>query len=135
MRRLWAGSILALLAGGASAAPVAEPPFVVAFVVDTSGSVKAPELDRARRLADAILDALPAGSEIAVFRFDGQSRLVLPRTSRREDVRRALARLAPAGRKTALNDALFDGSKYVREAPGGRGAVVLITDGVDEDSA
>ena len=112
-----------------------DPPFVVALVVDTSGSVGAPDLERARRLAEELLDALPAGSEIAVLRFDDQARLVLPRTAHKEDVRRALARLAPAGRKTALNDALYDGSKYVRESPGGRGALVLITDGLDEDSA
>jgi len=113
----------------------AEPPFVVVLVVDTSGSVGAPELQRARRLADELLDGLPAGSEIAVFRFDDQAKLILPRTSRKQDVRRVLARLAPAGKKTALNDALYDGSTYVRAAPGGRGALVLITDGIDEDSA
>jgi hypothetical protein len=138
MSRRLVGLFAAVLGGfasGASPAPTASPPFVVALLVDTSGSVGAPELERARRLADALLDGLPSGSEIAVFRFDDQSKLVLPRTTRREDVRRALARLAPAGRKTALNDALFDGSKYVREAAGGRGAVVLLTDGVDEDSA
>jgi hypothetical protein len=138
MRLALVGVRVAMACGAmalAGPARAAEPPFVVALLVDTSGSVGAPELLRARRLAEDLLDGLPAGSEIAVFRFDDQAKLVLPRTTRKQDVRRALARLAPAGRKTALNDALYDGSKYVRETPGGRGALVLITDGVDEDSA
>jgi hypothetical protein len=134
MRAHFPGPILAALLAAAPA-PAAEPGYLVALVVDTSGSVAAPELDRARALADDLLDALPRGSEIAVFRFDDQVRLVQPRTARREDVKGALSRLTTSGRHTALHDALYDAAKYVRESPGGRGALVLITDGLDEDSA
>lgn len=134
MRACFPGRILAVLLA-APALPAADAGHVVALVVDTSGSVGAPELDRARGLADDLLDGLPGGSEIAVFRFDDQVRLVLPRTSRRDEVKQALARLRTSGRHTALYDALYDAAKYVRESPGGRGAVVLITDGLDEDSA
>jgi hypothetical protein len=134
MRAYFLGPILAVLSA-ALPVPAAEPGYLVALVVDTSGSVGAPELDRARALADDLLDALPRGSEIAVFRFDDQVRLVQPRTGRREEVKAALSRLAASGRHTALYDALYDAVRYVRESPGGRGALVLITDGLDEDSA
>ncbi|MET0552789.1 MAG: FHA domain-containing protein [Vicinamibacteria bacterium] len=134
MRASYLGLILAVLLAAAPA-PGAEPGYLVALVVDTSGSVGAPELDRARALVDDLLDGLPKGSEIAIFRFDDQVRLVQPRTARRDEVKGALSRLASSGRHTALYDALYDATKYVREGPGGRGALVLITDGLDEDSA
>jgi hypothetical protein len=111
------------------------PPASVALTFDTSGSVGAAQLDRARDLALEILAALPAGSEVAVLAFDDQSRVVVPSTSRPEEVRERLAGLKVGGRFTALHDALYDASRYVRDAPGARKAIVLITDGVDENSA
>jgi hypothetical protein len=111
------------------------PPASVALTFDTSGSVGPVELGRARDLALAILAALPEGSEVAVLAFDDQSRVVVPRTSRPDEVRERLAALKVAGRFTALHDALYDASRYVRDAPGARKAIVLITDGVDENSA
>jgi hypothetical protein len=134
MRAYFPGPILAVLLA-APALSGADAGHLVALVVDTSGSVGAPELARARALAEDLLDGLPRGSEIAVFRFDDQVRLVLPRTAQREEVKQALSRLQASGRHTALYDALYDAAKYVRESPAGRGALVLITDGLDEDSA
>jgi Mg-chelatase subunit ChlD len=112
-----------------------EQPGTVALVIDTSGSVHGPELARAQQIAAGILQSLPKGSEIAVFGFDDQSRLVLPRTSSGDDVRRAIQGLRSAGRYTALYDALYDASRYLRDAPGARKAIVLMTDGKDENSA
>jgi len=111
------------------------PPASVALTLDTSGSVGRAELDRARDLALAILAGLPTGSEVAVLAFDDQSRVVVPSTSRPEEVREKLASLKVGGRFTALHDALYDASRYVRDAAGARKAIVLITDGVDENSA
>jgi hypothetical protein len=120
----------------ASAARAEDPPsMLVALALDTSGSVGRADLGRARDLASAILAALPAGSEVAVLAFDDQSRLVVPRTSRADEVRARLAALRVAGRYTALHDAIYDASRYVRDAPGARKAIVLVTDGLDENSA
>jgi hypothetical protein len=112
-----------------------EQPGTVALVIDTSGSVHGPELARAQQIAAGILQSLPKGSEIAVFGFDDQSRLVLPRTSNGDDVRGAIQGLRSAGRYTALYDALYDASRYLRDGPGARKAIVLMTDGRDENSA
>src|SRR5205814_5879381 len=89
----------------------------------------------ARALAVPILGARPPGSEVAVLAFADQSRVVVPRTTSADDVRKGIASLKVGGRFTALHDALYDAGRYVRDAPGERKAIVLITDGQDENSA
>src|SRR5207247_1105872 len=132
-RALAAALLLGLAASpGHAAAP---PPALVAVLVDSSGSVGPRELDRARQLATDVLRGLPPGSEVAVFTFDDQSRLVLPRTSKAGEVERALAGVRISGRHTALYDGLYDASRYLSEADVARRAILLITDGKDEQSA
>jgi FHA domain-containing protein/von Willebrand factor type A domain-containing protein len=131
-RTLVAALLLGLLASPGRADP---PPALVAVLLDSSGSVAPRELDRARQLAIAVLRSLPPGSEVAVFTFDDQSRLVLPRTSRPEQVERALRGVRISGRHTALYDALYDASRYLRDSGVARSAILLITDGKDEQSA
>jgi FHA domain-containing protein/von Willebrand factor type A domain-containing protein len=118
----------------AAGAPV-EPPATVALVIDTSGSLTPADLAQARDLATGVLQALPPASEVAVFSFDDQSRLVQPRTTDEQSVRLAIEGLRVAGRYTALYDALYDASRYLRDAAGARRAVLLVTDGKDENSA
>ena len=135
--RLLATALIVLGLAGLPTPPLfAEEPPVVALVIDTSRSIGQPGLDVARELALGMLPGLGPGAEAALFTFDDQSRLVQPRTSRPEDLRRALSRIAMSGRYTALYDALYDASRYLRDAaPGTRKAIVLITDGLDENSS
>jgi FHA domain-containing protein/von Willebrand factor type A domain-containing protein len=129
----------ALIAGAGSAmgAPPADDdtPTLVVFAIDTSGSLRSSDLARAGELAGGILGDLPRGSEAALFTFDDQARLVVRRTARPEEIRSALAGLRPQGRHTALNDALYDATRYLRDADTARRALVLLTDGRDENSA
>jgi hypothetical protein len=133
--RLVRGALSAALLLAAWPAAAERPPVTLALVIDTSGSLARPDLDLARELTIGVLAALPAGSEAAVFSFDDQSRVVLPRTSDPEAVRSAVDGLKGAGRYTALYDALYDASRYLRDAPGRRRAILLVTDGRDERSA
>jgi FHA domain-containing protein/von Willebrand factor type A domain-containing protein len=120
---------------GSSPTPAADTPnTVVALVLDSSGSIRK-DLDRTRDLAEGIRTALDPSSEVVLFSFDDQSRLLLPRTDQRERIAHALASLAVAGRHTALYDALYDASRYLRETGATRAAIILVTDGRDEDSA
>jgi hypothetical protein len=135
VRSLATALILLGLAGPLATPLFAEEPAVVALVIDTSRSIGQPGLDRARELALGMLPGLGPGAEAALFTFDDQSRLVQARTSRPEDLRRALSRITMSGRYTALYDALYDASRYLRDAPGTRKAIVLITDGLDENSS
>ena len=107
----------------------------MALVLDTSGSIPRTELAHMRELVLGVLMSLPAGSEVAVFSFADQALLVQPRTSDPEVVRRAVDGLSISGRYTALYDALYDASRYLRDAGGGHRAILLITDGKDENSA
>ncbi len=130
------GRILSTLVvlGPAFAAPAAETP-LIALVLDTSGSLSAADVARRQEIAAGLLAALPAGSEIAVFNFDDESRLVLPRSADRAKVMAAIEAQGRAGRFTALHDALYDATRYVSEVPGRRRGIVLVTDGKDENSA
>ena len=138
MRRRWttrwlaaAVLLLGLVARSARPQPASA---LVAVLLDSSGSVSPRELDRARQLSLEVLGSLPPGSEVAVFTFDDQSRLVLPRTTRADEVKRALDGARTGGRHTALYDALYDASRYLRDSGADRAAILLITDGRDEQS-
>ena len=131
----WAGAAAVLMAGSLANAQTPSSPILVALTIDTSGSVGVDQLARGRDLALGLLKNLPPGSEVAVFTFDDASRLVVPRTSRPAEVRQRLATLKMSGRHTALHDALYDASRYLRDAPASGKAIVLITDGRDENSA
>jgi hypothetical protein len=137
-RQLWSGWLLVSLCCVLGSAPSASPqeiPAVVALVLDTSGSLSPRDLRRARELALGILENLPAGSQVAVLTFDDESRILVQRTGNAAEVRAALASVAIAGRYTALYDALFDSSRYLRDVRCQRSAIVLLTDGKDENSA
>jgi len=139
MCRRLAPGILALgvtmAMAGWSATAADGPPVIVALALDTSGSVGEPDLARTRELALGILGSLPPGSEVAVLTFDDQSRVVQPRTSQPDEVRKALSQARIAGRYTALYDALYDASRYLHDLPAARKAIVLVTDGKDENSS
>ncbi len=132
-------AVIGVALGLAACAPAAwsaeDPPAVVALTLDTSGSIRPELIEQTRALAVSVLTALPAGSEVALFVFDDSSRLILARTSDPEAVRQALAGVKRAGRFTALYDALYDASRYLEAAPRSRKAIVLVTDGKDENSA
>lgn len=124
----------AWLLSTALAAPSPEPPVEVGLLLDTSGSIRATDIARARALSSDLLKALPKGSEVAVFTFDDQPRLVLPRSSDVDAVEKAIGGAKVAGHWTALNDAIYDASRYLRDTPSSRRAIVIITDGLDENS-
>jgi hypothetical protein len=127
---LTASALAVALSSGAQ-----EPPAIVAMTIDTSGSIRPELLEQIKQLAIGTLQALPAGSQVAVFAFNDQSTKVLERTSDTAAVQQAVQELQRGGRYTALYDALHDASRYLQEAPLSRKAIVLVTDGLDENSA
>src|SRR5687767_11400669 len=130
-----ATSALVALVIAAAPAAAAQEPLHLALLVDTSGSIRKPDQAERNRIAEQIARSLPPGGDIAVYRFDDQPKLIVPRTQNADEVAQATAALGAGGRYTALNDAIFDAARYLAEGPSGRRAIVILTDGLDENSA
>ncbi len=128
-------TLLGLLGLLASSAAAAENPVRLALALDTSGSLGREAQSLRTRLTEDVTGALPPGSEVAVFGFNDESELLLAWTAERPRIIAAARDLSSGGRFTALHDAIFDASKYLSEGPPGRKAVLLVTDGLDENSA
>lgn len=117
-------------------APLSGPaPVEVAVLLDTSGSLRPADLEATRALARAVFASLPPGSRLAVLSFDDESRVLQPATADPDAVDRALSGATRAGRFTALHDALFDASRLLRDSDSQRRAILLLSDGKDENSA
>jgi hypothetical protein len=135
----WPRALVALGLVGLFAAPTGaaapERPLMLGVLVDTSGSIPRRDEAARTRLVSELVQALPAGSQVALFAFDDTPRLLVPLTPRPAEIAKAVAGLHGGGRYTALNDAIFDAVTLLREAPTARRAVLVITDGLDENSA
>ncbi len=134
-RRSFVGLLVASSLAMAASSAAQEAPAIVVFTIDTSGSIRPELLEQIKELAIGTLQALPAGSQVAVFSFNDQSTKILERSSDTAAVQQALQGLQRGGRYTALYDALHDASRYLQETPPSRKAIVLVTDGMDENSA
>jgi Ca-activated chloride channel homolog len=87
----------------------------VMLVIDTSGSMAAPDilpsrLDAARAAARAFLDALPRGPQVGLVSFSTYATLMVPPTPDHDAVEQALATLKPQ-EATAIGDGIAVGLK------------------------
>jgi VWFA-related protein len=105
----------------------------IALALDVSGSMddKIRQVEAALRHFIAVLE--PA-DEIMVITFNDHVRVVQDFTSDRAQLDRVLDMLEPQG-STALFDAAYEAIQRVAEGPAESKAVVLVTDGVDTESA
>ena len=118
---------MALRLGGAAAGMAQEVPVVLAL--DSSRSLSAAESRAAAGLAKEVLAGLPADARPGVLVFDDEVRwLARPGAG---GAAQALDALTPTGRFTVLNDGLIEGVRALGEG----GVLVLLSDGLDENSA
>jgi VWFA-related protein len=105
----------------------------IALALDVSGSMddKIRQVEAALRHFIAVLE--PA-DEIMVITFNDHVRVAQDFTSDRAQLDRVLDMLEPQG-STALFDAAHEAIQRVAEGPAESKAVVLVTDGVDTESA
>jgi Ca-activated chloride channel family protein len=109
-------------------------PLTIALLVDTSGSMRGRNLDRAKDVVDRLLNSLnPTADQISLFTFDKTIRQETPFTRDVDSIRRGLD--SPGGwGLTSLYDAVGETAKHLGAQPAERRAVVVITDGVDTSS-
>ncbi len=108
-------------------------PLHVLLLLDTSGSLRE-ELDEIRRAALRFAGAFSREDRISVIAFADEAEILADWTNRFKRLKKALNKLEP-GYRTALYDSL---NQVVRERfrrVGGRKAIILLTDGLDNESA
>lgn len=129
MRRAAFGLLMAL--GSASlAAENTTLPVVVAM--DASRSLRPAELTAARARLSALLRQLPGDTPSGLLAFADDATWVRPLGTPLAEIPASLEALELSGRHTLLHDALFTAAEGLEETGG---VVVLITDGLDENSA
>ncbi len=122
------------LAGPRFVARVPTAGATVVLCIDTSGSMRAMDLQptraaAAKAAASAFVDAVPAGTRVGIVTFSSGASVVLPPTADRDAVHDALGRLPAPDGGTAMGDALALAAQQF--PPKGRRIAVLLTDGVN----
>ncbi len=109
-----------------------DAPASIGFVFDTSDSM-ARKLRKAREAVSALLNEANKDDEFFLVQFNTLPELVVPMTSRREDIRRGVERLQVSG-ATALLDAVTLAMEEMKNARHTRKAIIIISDGEDNSS-
>ena len=114
---------------------LSEAALSIAVLVDISGSMALDRnIDRARRVVDAIADSLHRGrDELALFTFDTVLQEITSFTSDLERIGIRELTESPYG-KTSLYDAIADAATLVSRRGNPHRALLVVTDGVDNGS-
>jgi len=110
-----------------------DAPASIAIVFDTSGSMSGRKIARAK---EALADFIQTGhdrDEYFLIDFDSQARLLLDRTRDGDALLRKLTYAEPHG-NTALYDAVYLGIEKLMRGAYQKRAIILISDGEDNDS-
>jgi len=110
-----------------------QAPVSLVFVIDASGSMR-PKLDTVIKASVNLVKESKPGDEMAVIQFKDQPELLEEFTSDVNDVADALQGII-ASRQTAMLDALYLSADYSnKEGKNRKKAVILVTDGLDNNS-
>lgn len=105
------------------------------FLVDTSGSLRADDLERAKALVREFLSHTGEDGVVGAMAFDDRPRVVAPLGAEPGVAENGLAGMQIGGSHTVLHDALWDAAKLLGESGAPRRGIVLLSDGRDENSA
>jgi len=108
-----------------------EKPFSVALMLDVSGSTQL-QLAQIRAAANTFVSRLRFNDRLMAITFDGQIH-VLTEPTEVSTIRREKLRIPAVSDGTVLYDAVDFALKRMTQIPG-RKAIVLMTDGVDQNS-
>lgn len=116
---------------GVTAAQDASVPLSVVLMIDVSGSMEGPPLDAAKAAATQFVASLAPDDRAALYSFAGAVTVVVPLTADRAQLNAGIAGLQ-AGGPTALYQAVETAVFAANASPGGRKAIVLLSDGVND---
>ena len=103
----------------------------VLIVMDTGGELRSVKsLDKTRSVARAVVEALAAGSSVAVMQYSDKAEIVGEWTSDKTQTLAAIKR-ASFGRRSVFVDALRLATEYLQKDTLENKHLVLITDGTD----
>jgi VWFA-related protein len=109
-----------------------DAPVSIGIVFDTSSSME-PNLSKARQAVNCLIDSANPDDECFLVRFSSQARLVVPMTSRFDQIRAQATTLEARG-STALLDGIHLAMAEIRHARYSRKALIIISDGADNSS-
>jgi VWFA-related protein len=109
-----------------------DAPASIGIVFDASDSM-GPKLRKAREAVDTLLRSAYSDDEFLLIRFSTEARVVVPLTTRLEEVRSEMGRLRVGG-STALLDGVRLALGEMEHARSSRKAIVVISDGEDNSS-
>ena len=107
-------------------------PIHVVLLLDVSGSLQE-EIKEIRQAAIRFASAFGPEDRIAILSFADKITVLQPWTNRQKRIRKSLKKLKP-GYRTALWDALMQTSSKMLEQASGRKVIILLTDGLDNES-
>ncbi len=109
-----------------------DAPLSIGLLVDTSGSMGA-KLDTSRRAVSEFLKTLNAADEAFLVEFSDQAQLSVPLTNDSGAIESSMSS-ATSGGLTALLDAVHVGLQEMKRAKNPRKALLVISDGGDNNS-
>ncbi len=110
-----------------------DTPASIAVIFDTSGSMSGEKIARAKEALARFIQTTDDRDELFLIDFDSHARLLLDRTRDADALLRKLTYVQPHG-NTALYDAVYLGIEKVTRGAYQKRAVLLISDGEDNDS-
>lgn len=110
-----------------------DEPLSVGIVFDMSGSMNGEKIERARDAVARFIEISHPEDEYFLIAFDSRAHLLLDRTHDSAQLLQKVSYLRPGG-QTALFDAVYLAVEKLRRGMHERRAVIVISDGKDNDS-
>jgi Ca-activated chloride channel homolog len=111
-----------------------EAPFNLVLALDTSISTRA-SLDLIKKAAGNFADQLRPSDQIGIIEINSQVRQVLDSTSDRKKLKLAIQHITTAATGgSRIYDGLAQAAKHLQKAGGGRKAVIMLSDGMENSS-
>jgi VWFA-related protein len=123
--------------GSTQAAEFEQPttPFYIVLVLDASGSMGGAAEDMRQAAIQAVNDA-PEEARFAIIRFNDSVNILQEFTEDRNRAINAIGEVQPVNLAgTCLYDASYEAIRLIKDAPQGRRAIIVFTDGKDETAS